>query len=134
MGLLTQVEADLGSTLEAAGDYGSTVQLAAPTAGVASYVPMQCQRRDIGAYVDPETGSLVVGRHLAYVFRLSSLVTAGFAANQIPQGQQDTDESPWLIQDTTVNGETPLLAVTHSVIDYTIGHVVCLVAVVTTGA
>lgn len=97
MDLHQLAEADLAFTLE--GD-GQTVTITNP-AGVSE--SLKAISNDISLLIDPDTGVPVSGRNCNVAFRVSSLRAAGF---ELPKGVEDGAAVPWLVQYTTVNGDT----------------------------
>ena len=94
MGLREQVEADLAAILEdAAGGFGSTIQLTDPDGVTAELVGLS---NDIAAAVDPETGALVAGRSVEVLLRISSIISAGLALPSVTTDPRNV--KPWKVR------------------------------------
>ena len=116
MDLHQLAEADLAFTLE--GD-GQTVTVTNP-AGTSA--PLKAISNDISLIIDPETGVPVSGRNANVALRVASLRDAGF---EIPKGIEDGAEVPWLVEYTTVTGETITTKIMASNPDRALGLVTC---------
>lgn len=118
MGLRVQAEADLGSTLEALGDFGFAFTLEDPSGTTANLVGMT---GDIGIAIDPDTGIAVSGPHGTLTARISSMLTAGFTT--LPEGVADPLSRPWVVTFNSINGVIQRWKVKRSMPDRTIGVV-----------
>mgnify|MGYP003109483762 FL=1 len=116
MDLHQLAEADLAFTLE--GD-GQTVTVTNP-AGISA--SLQAISNDISLIIDPETGVPVSGRNANVALRVASLRAAGF---EIPKGIEDGASAPWLVEYTTVTGETIITKIMASNPDRALGLVTC---------
>lgn len=116
MDLHALAEADLGRTLEAD---GRTVTVTNPE-GVSA--TLQAIGNDISLLIDPETGVPVSGRNVNVALRVSSLRDAGL---DIPFGVEDGAQVPWVVEYTTVTGETITTKVMASNPDRSMGLVTC---------
>lgn len=112
MDLHQLAEADLAFTLE--GD-GQTVTLTDPTGASADF---QAISNDISLLIDPETGVPVSGRNANVALRIASIRAAGFL---LPKGVEDGAEVPWVVDYTTVDGDTVTTKVMASNPDRAIG-------------
>ena len=97
MNLQAIAEQDLVATLETD---GQTIKLTSPDSVT---VELQAVSNDIGLMLDPETGVPVSGRNCNCTLRISSILAAGMV---MPRGIEDGEQLPWIVEYTTVNGET----------------------------
>lgn len=121
MGLRDQAEQDLGAILEdSVSGFGWPVTLTDPTGLSAALVGYS---DDISQIIDPDTGQVVSGRLASAVFRISSLVTAGFT---LPRGIVDQASKPWLVAFNDINGNAYTFKIRQSDPDRALGLVVCI--------
>ena len=114
MDLQQIAETDLATTLESNG------QLITVTDPVGVSADVQGLSNDISLLIDPDTGVPVSGRNANVSLRLSTLKTAGIGT---PKGIEDGASVPWLVEYTTVEGQTIKARVMASNPDRSLGIV-----------
>ncbi len=95
MSLVDQAALDLETTLTSPVDFGVLFTLTDP-AGFSGTEQLSGATGDIGLLIDPDTGQGVSGRQAYLVVSRAALVSAGFA--DIPQGIEDEDALPWIVE------------------------------------
>lgn len=93
-GLRDQAERDLGSILEAPGDWGVPLVLTDP-ANFTGTKQLYGRTGDVGMYLDPDTGVTVTGRYATATVRLSTLTANGFTS--VPRAIADATSKPWRV-------------------------------------
>lgn len=118
MSLRQLAEQDLQTTLEdTVGGFGWPLTLTDPL-GVS--VNLSGQSHDISQLVDPDTGTVVSGKEVAVVLRLSSITLAGLAE---PEGEARSDRKPWLCTFDDINGAAYTFKVENADPDRTLGTI-----------
>ena len=127
MSLRETAEADLAGILEDA-DYGFGWPLTLINPEGVSSAPGQLVgfSNDIAQIIDPDTGLPISGRIASAVFRISSLVAAGF---NLPRGISDEFSKPWVAIFDDINGNSISFKVMKSNPDRALGIVVCILEV-----
>ena len=116
MNLQQLAESDLAFTLE---NEGQSVTVTNPE-GVSAQ--LKSIMNDIGLLIDVETGGAISGRNANVALRISTLRSAGF---EIPKGIEESEKVPWVVEYTTVTGETIKTKVISSDPDRSLGIVTC---------
>jgi len=120
MSLRTLAEADLGNILEDDDGFGWPITVTDPAGNSAELTGLA---NDIGALIDPDTGTAVVGRQASVALRVASLTAAGLG---VPVGVADTTSKPWRVTTADVEGTTHEFAVSQAFHDRGAGIVTCL--------
>lgn len=81
------------------------------------------QANDIAFQIDPQTGQAVSGTIVEVVFRISTLISAGFA--DLPKDQPDKTKKPWIFEFDDINGNTGTFIIKQSNPDKTLGIILC---------
>lgn len=116
MSLRAQAELDLATTLEGP-DWGEDITLRSP-GGVEAVV--KGAPGDIGAKIDPGTGTLVAGRQVHVTLRQRSVETA-FPGEDLPHGVSDPLREPWRAFFRDVQGTQHSYKVVESMPDRELG-------------
>lgn len=120
MGLRTQAAADLATILEDdTSGFGWSITVTDPNGTSAA---LKGFSTDIAASIDPDTGTLVLGRSASVALRLAALTAAGLG---LPKGVPDETSKPWVVVFDDINGTSHTFKVREGHPDYALGIVVC---------
>ena len=121
MSLRSTAEADLAVILEDDQfGFGWQINLTSPDSLVADLVGYS---DDISQVIDPDTGVAVSGRLASAVFRISSLIDAGFVT--LPIGVMDSSKAPWVVKFADINGNAGVFKVREGNPDRMLGIIAC---------
>lgn len=121
MSLRTEAEALNAIGIEDENLFGQAITLTNPAGTAAALVG---DYNDIGAVIDPETGTVVSGRSASMALRISSIYSAGFT--ELPRRISDKNSKPWRVQYTADDAIEYSFIVRESMPDRSAGVIVLI--------
>jgi hypothetical protein len=119
--LRTEAEALNALGIEDTDLFGQAMTLTNPAGTSAALVG---DYNDIGAVIDPETGTLVSGRSASMTLRISSIIAAGFT--ELPRRISNESSKPWRVQYTADDSVNYSFIVRESMPDRSAGVIVLI--------